>query len=252
MVGIYKIQNLINGKCYIGQSKDIKKRWAGHRKTMLNQSDHSYNNPLYKSMRKYGIENFSFEVIEECLVSELNNKEKYYIQQYNSFFNGYNLTLGGDSSAIGINKEKIIGIIKDLETTEMYHSEIANKWNISQEMVQGINTGRYWKQDREYPIQKCSTGRKKLSKQQHFCCDCGKPISSQANRCVSCAQKNSRKVNRPDRDILKSLIRTKSFLEIGKMFNVSDNAVRKWCDAEKLPRKKAEIKQYTNEEWEKV
>lgn len=61
-----------------------------------------------------------------------------------------------------------------------------------------------------------------------------------------------RKVERPNRKELKKLIRTKSFLEIGRMFNVSDNAIRKWCDAEKLPRKKTEIKQYTDEEWEKI
>lgn len=251
MIGIYKIQNLTNGKCYIGQSKDIKRRWRNHCYSANNPTDHNYNNPLYRSIRKYGIENFSFEVIEECLVSELNDKEKFYIQKYNSFFNGYNLTLGGDSSAIGINKEKIIGIIEDLETTEMYHSEIANKWNISQEMVQGINTGRYWKQDREYPIQKCSVERRS-TKQQHYCCDCGKPIYRQSTRCEECFQIFQRKTGRPDRDKLKYLIRTKSFLEIGRMFNVSDNAIRKWCDVEKLPRKKAEIKQYTDEEWEKI
>lgn len=252
MTGIYKIQNLINGKCYVGQSKDIKRRWKDHCCSANNPADHCYNNPLYKAIRKYGIENFSFDVIEECLISELNDKERFYIQKYNSFFNGYNLTLGGDASAIGINKEKIIGIIKDLETTEMYHSEIANKWNISQEMVQGINTGRYWKQDRDYPIQKISLERKNKQKEQHYCCDCGKPIYYQSIRCEKCYQIYSRKAERPDRDTLKELIRTKSFLEIGRMFNVSDNAIRKWCDAEKLPRKKTEIKQYTDEEWEKI
>lgn len=250
MVGIYKIQNLINGKSYIGQSKNIKRRWKDHCCSANNPTDHNYNNPLYRSIRKYGIENFSFEVIEECLVSELNDKERFYIQKYDSFFNGYNLTLGGDSSAIGINKEKIIGIIKDLETTEMYHSEIANKWNISQEMVQGINTGRYWKQDREYPIQKCSIERR--GTKQHYCCDCGKPVYRQSIRCEKCFQIFQRKAERPNRDKLKYLIRTKSFLEIGRMFNVSDNAIRRWCDAEKLPRKKTEIKQYTDEEWEKI
>ena len=251
MIGIYKIQNLTNGKCYIGQSKNIKRRWKDHRCSANNSVDHNYNNPLYRAIRKYGIENFSFEVIEECLVSELNDKEKYYIQKYNSFFNGYNLTLGGDSSANGINKEKIIGIIKDLETTKMYHSEIANKWNISQEMVQGINTGRYWKQDREYPIQKCSIERR-ATKQQHYCCDCGKLVYRQSIRCGKCSQIFQRKAERPNREELKKLIRTKSFLEIGRMFNVSDNAIRRWCDVEKLPRKKTEIKQYTDEEWEKI
>lgn len=251
MIGIYKIQNLINGKCYIGQSKNIQQRWKNHLYTTENSSDHSYNNPLYKSIRKYGIENFSFEVLEECLVSELNDKEKFYVQKYDSFFNGYNLTLGGDSSAFAINKEKVIGIIKDLETTEMYHSEIADKWGISQEMVQGINTGRYWRQDREYPIQKCSIDRKNI-KQQYYCCDCGKLVYRQSIRCKKCYQLYCRKAERPSRKELKDLIRTKSFLEIGRIFNVSDNAIRKWCDAEYLPRNKSIINKYTDEEWEKI
>lgn len=253
MIGIYKITNMVNGKCYIGQSVDIQKRWRGHRKTMNYPGDHSYNNPLYRAMRKYGIENFSFEVLEECQVSELNNKEKYYIALYNSFFEGYNLTLGGDSSSGQVNKEQIIGIIHDLETTEMYHKEIAKKWNISTEMVQGINTGRYWRQDREYPIQKVSLKRRGTKEKTiNYCIDCGKIIDKNSTRCVECSHLSSRKVERPSREELKKLIREKSFLEIGRMFNVSDNAVRKWCDAECLPRKKTKIKQYTDEEWERI
>jgi len=51
----------------------------------------------------------------------------------------------------------------------------------------------------------------------------------------------------PNRELLKHLIRTKSFLEIGRMFNVTDNAIRKWCDYYFLPRKKSEIKNYSDE-----
>ena len=53
----------------------------------------------------------------------------------------------------------------------------------------------------------------------------------------------------PTREQLKSLIRTTSFLEIGKMYGFSDNAVRKWCDKMNLPRTKKEIKAYSDEEW---
>ena len=52
-----------------------------------------------------------------------------------------------------IYKEKIIGVINDLLNTNMLHREIAEKWNISTEMVQGINTGRYWYQEnKNYPL----------------------------------------------------------------------------------------------------
>ena len=65
MIGIYKIENLVNGKCYIGQSKYIEKRWTDHKSNAFNsiQKD-QYKYPLYRAIRKYGLENFSFEVIE--------------------------------------------------------------------------------------------------------------------------------------------------------------------------------------------
>lgn len=70
--------------------------------------------------------------------------------------------------------------------------------------------------------------------------------------CHSCASFNQRKAIRPSREELKFLIRTKSFLEIGKQYQVSDNAIRKWCKAENLPYKKTEIKKYSDEEWSKI
>jgi len=64
---------------------------------------------------------------------------------------------------------------------------------------------------------------------------------------------SNRIVERPDRQTLKKLIRTIPFTTIGKMYgNVSDNAVRKWCDFENLPRKKNIINSYSDEEWEKL
>lgn len=252
MIGIYKITNKINNKCYIGQSKNISKRWKNHKNSAYNPNEKSYNYPLYRAFRKYGLENFSFEILEECSIKDLNQKEKYYINKFNSFFNGYNLTLGGDGAGNEVYKEKIIGVIKDLETTDMFHREIANKWDISIEMVQGINTGRYWRQDREYPIQTVSLKRRGTKREQKYCIDCGTPINRQSTRCVKCSQIHSRISQRPTREELKQLIRILPFTKIGEMFGVSDNAIRRWCDAEKLPRKSADIKKYTDEEWEKI
>ena len=254
-IGIYKIQNLINHNIYIGQSKKITKRWQQHKKTAFNQTDHCYDLPLYRAIRKYGIDNFSFEIIENCSCEELNNKQIYWIKYYDSFFNGYNNTLGGDSG-VGRkhSKEKVIGIITDLETTTKTQKEIALKWETSEEMVHGINTGRYWKHDRKYPIRE-SKFKPAEGKKRYFCIDCGKQITRGAIRCSECENKrrivpfNKMQVTR---EKLKELIRTLPFTTIAKQFNVSDNAIRKWCDKYNLPRKKSEIKKYTDQEWAKI
>lgn len=71
LVGIYKIQNLENGKCYIGQSVDIHRRWNDHKSSAFNMNAECYAQHLYRSMRKYGIDKFDFSVLEECNRDEL-------------------------------------------------------------------------------------------------------------------------------------------------------------------------------------
>ena len=77
---------------YIGQSIDIEKRWEEHKFYSGKE-----NTAIQSAFKKYGISNFSFEVIEECLREELDAKEIYWIAKYDSFNNGYNLTQGGMS-----------------------------------------------------------------------------------------------------------------------------------------------------------
>ena len=107
MVGIYKITNLINGKVYIGQSVDIKKRWQRH-KRLSQIKNKDYEKYLYRAFRKYGLENFIFEVIEECPREALNEKECYYIQLYksNDEHYGYNETSGYNQPQYGMSGEK--------------------------------------------------------------------------------------------------------------------------------------------------
>lgn len=88
----------------------------------------------------------------------------------------------------------------------------------------------------------------------YYCIDCGVEVyDASSKRCPICAAKQRRKVpERPNREELKKLIRSTPFVQIAKKYGVSDNAIRKWCKAENLPSKSAEIKQYTNEEWELI
>lgn len=97
---IYKVTNLINGKCYIGKTvKTLERRKTEHC-SKNNQIKNSY---LRNAIKKYGKEHFSWEVIEKCLKEDLNWREKYYIQEYKSLVteNGYNLTTGGDGASYG-------------------------------------------------------------------------------------------------------------------------------------------------------
>jgi len=98
--GIYKIENLINGKCYVGQSVDIKKRWKQHKRTYYNSNLNKYNYPLYNSMRKHGIDNFEFSVLETVhFADDLTRREMYW---YNKLKPKYNLEIPNKSHPSGM------------------------------------------------------------------------------------------------------------------------------------------------------
>lgn len=96
MVGIYKITNIITGKVYVGQSVHIESRVKEH-KNPSNWIRES-GKVLYRAFLKYGIENFTFEVVEECEAEKLSEREIYWISFFNSFADGYNMTSGGESN----------------------------------------------------------------------------------------------------------------------------------------------------------
>lgn len=93
MIGIYKITNTKNDKAYIGQSVDIDKRVKTHKRN-INKID--IDTKFYRALRKYKWDNFSVEVLEECEIVDLDEREKYWIKYYDSYENGYNSTEGGD------------------------------------------------------------------------------------------------------------------------------------------------------------
>lgn len=94
-VGIYKITNLVNGRVYIGQTRQaFKERWRTHVKRGV-KAEPGTTNKLYNAMWEEGVENFSFEVLAQCSAAELNEKEKEYIALFHADTWGYNSTSGG-------------------------------------------------------------------------------------------------------------------------------------------------------------
>ena len=99
-VGIYCFTNNINNKKYVGQSKQLERRYYLHLRDSLSKTKSENDTSLlHAAIRKYGIENFTYEILEECEINELNDKEKYWIEQLHSYVleGGYNLTKGGNN-----------------------------------------------------------------------------------------------------------------------------------------------------------
>ena len=96
-----------------------------------------------------------------------------------------------------------------------------------------------------------ASGYNSRSDKENFCIDCGKEITPGATRCRDCSNKfrSANKEIPVDREELKILIRTLPFTQFGKIFNVTDKAIRNWCDKYNLPRRASDIKKYSDEDW---
>lgn len=95
MIGIYKFTNKINGLSYIGQSIHIEHRYQEHMhdRFVSNKNDTDW----YKALNEFGPENFEFTILEECSADKLDEREIYWIDYYDTYFNGYNSTPGGQA-----------------------------------------------------------------------------------------------------------------------------------------------------------
>ncbi len=129
---IYKITNNINKKMYIGQtSYSLERRWTEH-KSCFNKN---VQYPLYRAFRKYGIENFKMELVEKCNISDLNDREIYWIQFYDTYKNGYNATLGGEGCrTFNIPEEDIISSYKELKSV----NKVMKKYHCRKEHITDI------------------------------------------------------------------------------------------------------------------
>lgn len=247
-IGIYKIENLLNGKIYIGQSIHIETRWAEHCR-ISNQN----KSLISTAIAEFGKENFSFQILEECEPEKLTELETQYIFMYDSFApQGYNVAMpygDGQGAFTKYTYEDLLNIIADIKTTTLTFKEIANKYNLDLSMIYYLNRGNYHTIPNEnYPLRPVQDLRKKT----WYCIDCGIEITKGALRCTRCDHQRQQKVERPSRDELKRLIYTQSFTSIGQQFGVSDNSIKKWCQSYNLPARKKDIKNFTLEEWDKI
>lgn len=113
MVGIYKIENTINNKVYIGQSTDIDKRWKSHKESLRNNR-HS-NAHLQDSYNKYGSSIFIYSILEECSERDLTDREQYWIDYYGGIDSDQNYNMKGASSAGKLNNDAKLKISKALK-----------------------------------------------------------------------------------------------------------------------------------------
>lgn len=241
IIGIYKIENKVNGKIYIGQSRNIKRRIQKHKTTAFNKNNKSYNNHLYRAIRAYGIENFIFCIIDECEISELDKRETYWINAYNSIETGYNECYPGEIKTENVLSIEDVSEIKSLLLHGERQSYIAEKFSVSQPTISMINCGNTWHDEScEYPIRELYSVRSTVS--HNSCISCGCTISNTSTRCAKCDKINRRICDRPSKEDLFSLVKAEGFVGAGKTFGVSDNAIRKWCKQAGLPYRTRDIK----------
>lgn len=148
MKQIYVIKNLANSKVYVGQSDSAYDRFRRHRNNKV--SHDKTNLEIVMAMKEIGAENFYYEILENCDDSVADEREKYYIQKFNSFKNGYNRTIGGHGYT-SIAKE-------DLEECCKLYEQ--GKTNIEIESITGISHKTFAKElMRIYPNYKETTQR---------------------------------------------------------------------------------------------
>lgn len=165
---VYIIRNTVNEKVYIGQTiQTIEERFKQHLKPSVHKQRGNYK--LYNAMRKYGKENFYVELLEENIsADEIDAKEIQYIEEYDSFFNGYNSTKGGDGKTIS--KIDDVELFKELYLKGAEIETLAMIFNVNKVTVRrtACSLGmpkRVFKVTKEYLIKNIRKTNKKMAKE---------------------------------------------------------------------------------------
>ena len=141
---------------YVGQTVNLEYRNKQHIDyDPYNKNNREYNYPLSRGIRKYGKEEYELLILEDNLLKEdLDEREKYWIKYYDTYFNGYNQSLGGSNPIKPIFNEQLIDlIIKMLQDYDYSFQDICDKTGVSMTHIYNINIGnRRKREDLEYPI----------------------------------------------------------------------------------------------------
>lgn len=178
-MGIYRFYNPKENKSYIGQSVQLKKRYSQHFKNYKNKNDHSYYTNFYKALRKFGFFSFDYEVLEEkdfYTREELNERERFWVDHYDSYTNGYNMNSGGvyvtevgeNHPMAKLTEKEVLEIKYKLkECSFLSQKDIGEEYNTSQSVISEINNGLAWTTvgDSDFPIRKQS---KSITGSSHF------------------------------------------------------------------------------------
>ena len=152
--GIYKAQNKINGLVYIGQSVNILKRWNNHKNDYM-----TGNSKFYKAIQEFGWDNFEWSIIEECSKEKLEEREKYWIDYYDSINNGYNTIYGSPflkNNFKKITQEQYDNLIQDLIEDTLSIEELGEKYSLNLSYIYLINRGEDGnkKENLNFPLRK--------------------------------------------------------------------------------------------------
>lgn len=172
---IYAYKKKSNNKIvYIGQTINLEYRHKQHMEwDPFNINNLEYNYPLSRGIRKYGEDEYELIILEEVDNKDLlNERERYWIKFYDTYFNGYNQTLGGSNPTKPIFTDDKIDIVIQMLLDDSYsYKDIMQKTGISMTHIYNINTGKRRKRDDlTYPLRSSNTkGTKGLKFSQEEC-----------------------------------------------------------------------------------
>lgn len=227
---IYKATSQTTGKVYIGQSSQtLQERINQHNSHAFG---HQYNYHFHNAIRKYGADDFTYEIIEDKIetIEELNEREKYWISQYDSYYNGYNSTLGGDGRKTR-DDELIIKLFKEGKRTEEiceitghHRSTIYRSYNVNS-LIKEV-----WEKRNQQIRERCSRAVEQYTLQGEYiktwnsATECGEALGTQSLISALCRQEENVlsaygflfKYADDSRDISEWIIRLKNKKNSGK------------------------------------